>query len=250
MVMARPNSISLRVARLLQKADALGLNTTYGLGVEEGLRVRGGPNWVRSDRYSIEAIAEGASDVQRMQGPMLQELLERRFQLKVHIDREQVPAFALVVAKGGLKPKPIGESECRLQPAPVPGVPVRRASGFEDVRRGEKPWCGLMADRNGPNFVFVAGAVKLGELSSLLGGQLGGVRIFDKTGTQDRFNFILEFAPDENTPSTFFPLPPSNEPSDIPRGADIFTALQEQLGLKLHRHRSRGAAVSQLNSTA
>jgi hypothetical protein len=62
----------------------------YGLGVEDGLRVRGGPDWVRSDRYSIDAVAEDAADAARCRGPMLRALLEERFNLKAHIETEQI----------------------------------------------------------------------------------------------------------------------------------------------------------------
>src|SRR5262249_33614188 len=105
------------------RGRGMAFNNVYGLGVEDGLRVRGGPDWVRKDRFSIEAIAQGPSDAAMMQGPMLRALLERRFQLKVHIETEQVPAFALTVAKGGLKIKPMQEGACEQQPAPTPGVP-------------------------------------------------------------------------------------------------------------------------------
>jgi uncharacterized protein (TIGR03435 family) len=58
--------------------------------------------------------------------------------------------------------------------------------------------------------------------------------VIDRTGIPAtvRFNYVLEFAPDERTPG---PLArsQSNEPSDIPRAPDLFTALEQQLGLRL-----------------
>ena len=210
----------------------------YGLGVEDGLRVRGGPNWVRSDKYSIEATAGGAVDAETMRGPMLQELLERRFQLKIHLETEQIPAFALTVAKGGFKLKPMAEDGCRQRPAPTPGVPTVLSSGLADVRRGEKPWCGLAADRNGPNIVYIGGGSGLDGIARVLGGPLGGVQVFDRTGIAGRFNFVLEFAVDDTTPNPLLALPPSTEPSDVPRGANVFTAVEEQLGLKLEQARA------------
>ena len=74
---------------------------TYFLGVEDGARVRGGPDWVRSALYTIEAVAAGAADAQTMRGPMLRALLERRFGLKVHVGTEQFPVPQLTVAPGG-----------------------------------------------------------------------------------------------------------------------------------------------------
>jgi uncharacterized protein (TIGR03435 family) len=212
----------------------MAFNNVYGLGVEDGVRVRGGPDWVRKDRFTIEAVAAGPSDPQTMRGPMLRALIERRFQLKTHIESEQIPAFALTVAKGGLKIKPMEAGDCEPLPPRVPGVPnVARPRSAADVRRGEKPSCNtFMGDRNGPNMVYVAGGNPLGVLS-LLGGSLNA-QVLDKTGITDKFTFILEFSIDENTPGDARFLDPSNTaPSDIPRAATIFTALQEQLGLKL-----------------
>ncbi len=51
----------------------------YGLGVEDGRRVRGGPDWIRTDRYTIEAVGDAQAAAEMMRGPMLRELLERRF---------------------------------------------------------------------------------------------------------------------------------------------------------------------------
>jgi uncharacterized protein (TIGR03435 family) len=251
-------------------------NTVYGLGVEDGLRVRGGPDWVRTERYTIDAVAKGPADAETMRGPMLRALLERRFQLKVHIGSEQVPAFALAVAPGGLKTKPViagnvntsgfvntavdaAGSACEAQPTvgrgqpvivrpaqpgerqpPPPSTPEQPLTilfrNFVDVRRGEKPTCGMSTQRNGPNQVVVAGGMTLEALAGNLASPLGGVVVMDKTGNTDKFNFVLEFVVDENTPGPRFLTPrPAPEPSDIPRAATIFTALEEQLGLRLER---------------
>jgi uncharacterized protein (TIGR03435 family) len=231
--------------------NPLDFGNVYGLGVEDGRRVRGGPDWVRSERYTVEAVA-GAGitpDARTLRASMLQQLLERRMQLKVHVDQEQVPAFALTAAKGGLKIKPVAAGACDQLPgragSPLffgyPGSVLTPPRKFEDVRRGEKPSCGLWGRRNGPNMVYVGGGVPLAALTQSLGGRLGGVRVLDRTGTSERFNFILEFAIDENTPGPRLagnrPLPPEDvDPSsDIAPAATIFTALEDQLGLRLER---------------
>lgn len=219
----------------------LGFNNVYGLGVEDGLRVRG-PDWVRSERYTIDAVADGAADAETMRGPMLRALLERRFQLKAHIENEQTAAFMLNVAKGGLKMKPIDSNGCEAPPPVTPGQPLNfRPRGLAEVRRGEKPTCGLFGAPNGPNFVFVGGGAGIVGVARLLGSRLGGVQVFDKTGITDRFNFILEFAVDENAPGLRGErFPPGPEPqADVPRGQTIFVALEEQLGLKLEPAKSQ-----------
>jgi bla regulator protein blaR1 len=212
----------------------LAFDSVYGLGVEDGVRVRGGPDWVRKDRFTIEAVAQGPSDPETMRGSMLRALLERRFQLKMHLETEEIPAFALTVDRRGLKIKPVVDDACERLPPPVPGVPnIRRPQSFADVRRGAKPTCGLSGQRNGPNTVLVGGGIKLESLSRLLGANLGAVQVLDKTGITDKFNFVLEFAIDENAPGDPNVAPYNPEPSDIPRAATIFTALEEQLGLRL-----------------
>jgi uncharacterized protein (TIGR03435 family) len=216
--------------------EGLKLENVYGLGVEDGRRVRGGPSWIRDEHYSIEASAGAPADAQTMSGPMLRALLETRFKLKVHIETEEVPAFDLIVAKGGLKVKPVAPDAC--EPIAPPTVPaVRRPQRIEDVRRGAKPSCGVSVQAHGPNAVFITGDGTIGGLVHMLGGPLGNVRVIDKTGITDRFNLILEFALDDNTPGRRF-VPPAQEGSDVQPAATIFAALEEQLGLKLVKSRA------------
>jgi len=216
-----------------------GLSTgpVFGLGVEDGRRVRGGPDWIREERYTIEAVAEGTADGEAMSGPMLRALLEKRFQLKAHVETEQAPAFDLTVARGGLKIKPVDPATaCEAGPPPdVPAIRIRRT--FKDVRNGQKPSCGLGIQSNGPNRVLVGGAAPPQALANVLGGPLGlGVRVFDKTGIADRFNFVLEVL-DETPPERRIVLPdPDNHPetaADVPRAANIFSGIEDQLGLRL-----------------
>jgi uncharacterized protein (TIGR03435 family) len=233
--------VDLEFMNIVGPGRGLNMNAVYGLGVEDGRRVRGGPDWVRSERYSIEAATEGPADAAAMQGPMLRALLERRFQLKAHIESEQVPAFALTVAKGGLKLKPAEPDSCVPRPASRGVPPATPPASFADVRRGQKPSCGLYGRRNGPNMVFVGGGATLGALGGLLGGRLGGLKVIDNTGTTDKFNFVLEFAIDENSPGPTFEAsfaPPPPEPSDIPPAATIFVAVEQQLGLRLEPARA------------
>ena len=218
-------------------------NIPYGLGVEDGKRVRGGPDWVRSERYTIDAVAEDAADGATMSGPMLRALLERRFQLKVHIESDQVLAFALLVAQGGVKVKASAPDSCVSYPVDptvprVNGVPVgAKRPTLADVRRGEKRLCGHSAERNGPNQVFIGGGMTFNGLAQQLAARLGGVQVFDKTGVTGNFDWILEFVLDTSTPGAAAALTgvpqPAPAPSDIPPAPTVFVALEQQLGLKL-----------------
>ena len=219
-------------------------NAVYGLGVEDGVRVRGGPDWIRSQRYTIDAVADSAADAETMRGPMLLGLLERRFQLKAHIETEEMAAYNLVVAPGGLKIKPAEPDSCISYPVDptvprINGVPVgERRPTLADVRRGAKRVCGLFGERNGPNLVFVAGGATFSGLAQQLATRLGRVVVSDNTGITRSFDWILEFALEDGAPGLRGGPPPAPEPSNVPRAPTIFVALEEQLGVRLEPTRT------------
>jgi uncharacterized protein (TIGR03435 family) len=78
--------------------------------------IKGGPDWIHSEVYEITAKAEGLLGVEMMQGPMLQALLEDRFQLKIHRETNGGPVYALTLAAGGSKLKPFQEGTCTKMP--------------------------------------------------------------------------------------------------------------------------------------
>jgi len=182
--------------------------------------ISGGPAWINSDRYKINAKAEGNASQGMMQGPMLQVLLEERFKLKIHRETREVTVYALTVAKGGLKLRRVEEGSCTprdyaaLSPSPEPG---------------QKPFCGNGGfGRKGSLVVAEIPAISIDEFSKRLSFRLDRP-VIDKTGVKGLFDFHLEFAPDIITPQ-FLGQP--GEPSE-PAGQSIFTAIQKQLGLKL-----------------
>jgi len=202
-------------------------------GLADTQPVRGGPAWAHSEFYSIEAETEdaaakgpntnGSPARKLMMGPMLQALLEDRFQLKIHRDSEEVPMYALTVAKGGLKLKPM-EQGCT---APD----FTKHLSLSDLALPKPPCNTNNGGRNGPNRVDdVVGTLKwfAQTLSSI-----ADRHVVDKTGITDFFRIHLEFLPDENTPQRLGNGALPDEPaSDIPPGPSIFAAL-EQMGLKL-----------------
>jgi uncharacterized protein (TIGR03435 family) len=74
--------------------------------------LQGGPDWIDSDRYAIDAKPESPQSRAMMGGPMLQALLEDRFKLKIHRENKEVPVYALVVANGGAKIQATKEGGC------------------------------------------------------------------------------------------------------------------------------------------
>jgi len=232
------------------RAVAMNFGNVYGLGQEDGRRVRNAPDWAKSERYTVEAVAgTGRSpEAQTLRGPMLQRLLERRFKLQAHVESEAAPAFALTVAKGGVKMKRSQPGSCDELPGRsgsplVDGHPVSVLTpprNFAEVRQGAKPSCGSWSQRNGPNQVVVGGDVHIEALTELLAFRLGGIRVINRTGLTDKFNYLLEFVLDESTPGLpggrALNLPPQpGESNDVPPAATIFSAMEEQLGLKLER---------------
>ena len=212
----------------------------YGLGVENGLRVRGGPDWARNEFYTIEAVAGTPADAETMRGPMLRALLERRFGLKVHIETEQIPARALKIAPGGLKMKEgtcTGPAEVAVpQPAPVgtPGSTVDMVrKNLDAARRGATTVspCGYYGAANGPNLIFVGAGAGLPGV-----GGPGGTPVINRTGIPDtaRFNYVLEYLPDD---TSGIQVPPgmqiSGDSSTVPPAPPLEIALEQQLGLRL-----------------
>jgi len=215
------------------------MDAIYGLGTEDGVRVRGGYDWVRSERYTIDAVADAAANAETMRGEMLLALLERRFHLKAHIESEDRPAYALTVARGGLKIKPVGPDACTpISPPDQPSVIKPRT--FDEVRRGVKPSCGFFMDRRGPNWTIVAGGTSLSSLTQFLGFPLG-VRVIDRTGITETFTLLAEFAIDENAPgpSNGRGAPPSNpSATNTAPAATVFRVFEDELGLKLEPART------------
>ena len=172
------------------------LNQVSGQGANSGIAVRGGPDWARNERYSIEAVAATESDADTMSGPMFRALLERRFKLRTHIETEEVPAWTLTVAPGGLKIKPMAPDGCD-QMVPAPGTRTRPRP-LDDVQRGAKPTCGVWAaEPSGGAAAWMVGGGTMEDFAARLRSLLSQARIADKTGVTDRFNFIFEFTQDD-----------------------------------------------------
>jgi bla regulator protein BlaR1 len=194
-----------------------------------GPPIEGGPAWIHSDQYRINAKASGTPGREVISGPMLQALLEDRFGLRIHRETSEVPVYALTVAKTGAKLPPFKEGSCvhfpQLQAGETPPT----------LKPGQMPCMNVIGLRSGPNMGLKAEGENLEEFSKLLSLALDRP-VIDKTGITGTFNIHLEFAVDESTPK-FLPgadaqMQPA-QPSNDPAGPSIFTAMQQELGLKL-----------------
>jgi bla regulator protein blaR1 len=184
------------------------------------LAIKGGPEWIRSEMYEINARAEGHPSIAMMEGPMLQGLLEDRFKLKIHRETREGPVYELTLAKGGAKLKPFQEGSCVQMPwtFPLPELPA-----------GQRYCKAIILMR--PPGVNAEGSTP-GEFSKLLNLFLDRP-VIDKTGIAGRFDIQLKFSPNESTPGLHGPEPEGPGAASDPTGPTIFTAIQEQLGLKL-----------------
>ena len=176
-------------------------------------RILGGPKWLNTERFDIEAKIDSSTADQlrtlsrdqrklQMQG-MFQQLLADRFKLTIHWETRDLPVYALVVAKKG---------------------PSLQKSKDSDGGSNTSASTGQ----------FTAQGVTLPEMAQALTQELSqelGRVVIDKTGIDGRYNVTLKWTPDTGTT----PMDNGREvtAASSDSGSSIFTAIQEQLGLKL-----------------
>ena len=175
-------------------------------GLHEG-EVIGEPAWASSEVFDIEAKVAGPDvaafsklDSDQRQA-MLQQVLAERFKLAAHRETRELPVYALSVAKGGPKLK-----ESAIDPS-VPAS-ARRGGGI-------RMSMGMIS----------ANECTIPYFLSMLSRQLGRT-ILDRTGLTGNYDFTLRWMPDNGTSA-------SSDGAQADALPSIFTALQEQLGLKL-----------------
>jgi uncharacterized protein (TIGR03435 family) len=214
-VMTKPDGYSatnISLKMLLQAA----------YGIREDL-ISGVPSSADSTRYDVDAKVAGPDvDALKALSPeqrrsMLQPMLVDRFKVKVHTETKQLPVYELVLAKGGPKLKEA-----------MPGDTY--ANGFkgpDGVAHG-----GMMRMGRGE---LTAQAIPTASLVNMLSQQLQHT-VIDKTGLTGKYDFTLTWTPEEGSGPMFKGTDGGSsrpEPAPDASGPSLFTALQEQLGLKL-----------------
>jgi uncharacterized protein (TIGR03435 family) len=178
----------------------------------------GQPSWSKSAGFDIDAKVAG-EDVaalnkisfdQRRQ--MFQQILKERFGLKIHHETKDLPVYVLEVAKGGPK---LQESKQVDKPTGQP----KGGPGRFMVNRGKMT-------AQGSSMTF---------LSTMLSRQLGRT-VVDKTGLTGSYDYTLTYTPEDMSAGGGHDAGTSSAPADT--GPSIFTALQEQLGLKLESQKA------------
>ena len=186
---------------------------TFAYDVRESQLVSG-PNWLESQRYDIIAKpppAEGPTDprqmtndqretLQRQMRERVRNLLADRFQLTIHKETKDIPIYALVLGKNGSKIQPSKE-----QQGPRHGMQVRRGQ----------------MNAEGATLQMLANALS----------NITGRPVIDRTGLKGNFDFKFEWTPENGALTPGAPGEPGSQ-VDL-SGPTIFTAVQDQLGLKL-----------------
>jgi uncharacterized protein (TIGR03435 family) len=164
----------------------------------------GGPGWIDSEHYDVQAKAEGSPAQEGLQ-LMLRSLLADRFKLVVRKETRERPAYALSLARSDGKLGP------RLRPAAGECSP-----GAAGKAKGKAPAAGCFRLGNG---TLTGRGGTLERLAAEL--NISGRLVVDHTGLKGNYDMDLQWAPDEEGTN-----------------ADLFTAIREQLGLKLEATRA------------
>ncbi len=207
--------------RLSTRQASLRLLIQYAYGVNS-FQIFGGPDWMNSSGFDIEAKAEGNPSRSQI-WLMLRSLLEDRFKLKVHRETRLMPAYALTIAKGGLKLPKAAEGDC-IDPAPVQGQRPPAPCGYVTI--AFEPAKGLDVEGR---------QVTMADFISVLSRILQR-SIIDKTGFSSKLDVNLRFAYEQDiTVGVPNPWPQANsgQPEDPGINPPITGALRQQLGLSL-----------------
>jgi uncharacterized protein (TIGR03435 family) len=200
-------------------------------------QLTGGPDWVNSQRFDVTATTNGNV------GPvvirqMLQSLLAERFTLAVHTETRDMPIYEMVLARSD------GRLGDKLRPAGPECAPLTMPPGMKppaDAPRGAGPGArgGPPPGAPGCPMIFGPGFMSARKTSmELLARNLSRtVRriVVDQTGLTGLYDADLEFLPEGPLPQQAPGGPQLLEPN--PDAPSIYTALQEQLGLKLESAR-------------
>lgn len=194
-------------------------------------QIFGAPSWLKSERYDINAkvpssVAEEIRKLDFEQSNlvcfrMLQNLLTDRFKLAFHAETKELPMFALIIAKNGPK----------LQEA-KPGDTY--PDGIKDING--KGHGNVMRFGRGR---LIGQGIPISDLIKMLSEQGLGLIVVDKTGLMGKYDFTLEWNP-ENPHAGLTggdQRSGSDSASANTSGPSLFAAIQEQLGLKLERRK-------------
>jgi uncharacterized protein (TIGR03435 family) len=181
------------------------MSFAYDLPVRQ---IMGKPGWMDTDKWDIEAKADTPGELNTSQTKlMMQKLFAERFGLQVHEEKRKMAAYVLSVSKDGPKMRKV--TDASLSP-------------------GQTLY---------PRGVIIGKSLAIADLAQTLKSYVLGQPVVDNTGLEGRWDFTLRWTPDE----TQFPDAPESlrHPADDANAwPPLFTAIQEQLGLKLEAQKA------------
>jgi uncharacterized protein (TIGR03435 family) len=212
-----PVSMGVGYGTALERCVTLKMLVTVAYQLQS-FQISGGPGWIDSDRYDLDAKAEDAKSGPDKSRLMLQTLLADRFKLTLHREMKQSPVYELVLARGGPKIKLSSD-----QDSPEVNGPSQPGGGpnHGGIRMGAGS--------------LIGNAAKLALFAKILSQRLNRP-IVDKTNLAGRYDIQLTWTPGVGE-NPFGPGGYSLPPSDSD-GPSVFAAIQEQLGLKLESARA------------
>jgi len=199
----------------------------------QNFQIVGGPDWFDRDRFDITAKAPDPNATPQQLLQMVQSLLADRFKLVVRRETREVAVYALTVARADGRLGPKLERSTTDCAAIVDAA--RRGAPPPEPRADGRPLCGTRAS---PGRV-IAGGVTMSDLARNISNAAGRL-VVDRTALAGAFDLELEFT-QEIPPAAAQALP--NLPAPPENGASLFTAVQEQLGLKLDPARAPADVV-------
>ena len=174
--------------------------------------ISGGPGWIDSQHFNIEAVTPGdVAPIRMEQMQMLRALLVERFALKFHREEKEFAIYQLTVTKGGPKLKAAAKPD---DPPQIYGV--------------------VYPDR----IEVPARSVTMDDFVAMLQRATLDKPTVNQTGLTGKYDFDLKFAQDESQYGGEVPKAP-----DDAQSPPLFTAVQEQLGLKLVATRGMVSAM-------
>jgi uncharacterized protein (TIGR03435 family) len=173
---------------------------------KQEFEVIGGPDWVSTDRFDVVARGSATGD----RGARLQAMLADRFKLATHTEMRDRPVYFLVPAR----------PDKRLGPSMTPATIDCSGDGDPGARRREAGMniCGLRTSTGRNGGTVTGGGLTLERIADTLANYAAERPIIDRTGIEGIFDFELKWV---------------NQPTNNADDVSFFTAVQEQLGLKL-----------------
>ena len=197
----------------------------FAYGINQPSKLAGVPDWATTERYDITARAAGPV-TQEERRLMLQALLAERLKLVARLEKRDVSILALVIAKNDGK---LGENLVESKGCIAPGSAAAKEAA---------PNAQICGPKTGGAGRLILTGIPLQQFTALLGTMLGRT-VVDKTGLTGRYDIDLTYTPDQPIPAGINIPGPAADPN----GPSIYTAIQEQLGLKLESQKDQAEVL-------